>query len=291
LISLQPLLGTLGSATLNLVAADNNSTLCPPGAGSLAFSPTSDGLKFIYTNDAGFVGHGTCGLAAIPSANEFQCTYTAKNNTLGNGAGVGTVFFAPKLKDFVLSGFAAIYGKEVYPTMSCPYLGPVGVAGFVISAGGWNAPATVPAGCPTTPFENTKFRTTAKTILVSAPGLQAVTCSPVSTLTAGEGKISVSPRDLNFGKVGVGKMSSQTVTVTNTGAEDLNLLAFATVAPFSTDSSACDSPLTPGASCPVQVTFTPKKTGTVRGTLGILNGGTDKITSVRMVGIGMQPNN
>ncbi len=287
LISLQPLLGSLGSATLNLVADNTNSTLCPTGNGSLTFSPTSDGLQFVYTNGAGFVGHGTCGLAAIPSANQFQCAYTAKSTTLGTGSGVGTVFFAPKLKDFVISGFAAIYGTDVYASMTCPYLGPVGVAGFVISAGGWNAPATVPAGCPTTPFQNVNFRTTAKTIIVTAPGLQNVTCSPVATLAAGAGKISVSPKAINFGKVSVGDTSpAQTVTITNTGTGILNTIGFATNAPFDSDPSACDSPLGPGASCPVLVTFAPTKKGTARGTLGILSDGADKITNVKLVGVG-----
>jgi hypothetical protein len=286
-ISLQPLLGSLGSATLNLVADNKNSTLCPPGNGSLAFSPTSDGLQFIYTNGAGFVGHGTCGLAAVPAANQFQCTYTAKNTALGNGAGVGTVFFAPKLKDFALSGFAAIYGKDIYPSISCPYAGPVGVAFFLISAGGWNAPAPVAAGCPTTPFENVNLRTNAKTIIVTAPGLANVTCSPVSTVATGAGKISVSPKSINFGKVSVGVTSPpQTVTLTNTGTGDLNFLGFATADPFGSDPSACDSPLAPGDSCPVQITFAPTKKGAARSTLGILNGGSNKITNVKLVGVG-----
>jgi hypothetical protein len=288
LVSTPPFVGSLGSSTLNLQADSANSPLCPPGDGSLSFSSTTDGLQFIYTNAAGFVGHGSCGLAAVPKAASFQCTYSAKNATLGNGSGSGTVFFAPKLTEPSLARFAAIAGKDVYPSLSCPYVGPVGVVLFVVSAGGWNSPTTAPQGCPATPFENVSFRTTAKTIIVTAPGLANVSCEPSTSPGNAEAKIEVSPTLVNFGTLPIGVLSNpQTVTVKNVGTDTLNLLGFANAPPFGADPSACDSPLAPGASCPVVVNFVSSRKGKVTGSLSILSDGAGKtITNVKLIGTG-----
>ena len=272
---------------MNLQADNGNSVLCPPGDGGLSFTSTTDGLQFIYTNAAGFVGHGSCGLEAVPKAASFQCTYTARNTTSGNGSGSGSVFFAPKLNEPALARFAAIAGKDVYPGLTCPYLGPVGVAAFVISAGGWNAPTTAPQGCPTTPFENVNFRTTAKTIIVTAPGLANVSCVPSAALPNAAAKIEVTPSSINFGSQPIGVTTPpQTITVKNTGTEVLNLVAFATTEPFDQDPTACPDRLSPGASCPVLVTFKPTRKPKVDGSIEILSDGATKATVVKLSGSG-----
>jgi len=81
---------------------------------------------------------------------------------------------------------------------------------------------------------------------------------------AGEPKISVSPRSLNFGKVNLGSSSpARTITVRNTGISDLVITSVAltdNIGDAYTLSTSC-SILGQGETCAIEATFTPVAAG------------------------------
>ncbi|WP_187290230.1 choice-of-anchor D domain-containing protein [Terriglobus saanensis] len=83
--------------------------------------------------------------------------------------------------------------------------------------------------------------------------------------------LQVRPDSLTFASQPVGTTSSaQTVTVSNAGSAPLNLLAIVITGDFTKAGTCTAQPiLPPGASCTVEVFFTPTSTGTRTGTLTI----------------------
>jgi hypothetical protein len=84
----------------------------------------------------------------------------------------------------------------------------------------------------------------------------------------------VSPTTLDFGSRNVGtSSSSQQLTVTNAGGGPIKILSVAAGSDFSeTDNCASSSPLAPGGTCEINVTFTPGAAGPCTGRLTIANG-------------------
>jgi hypothetical protein len=81
---------------------------------------------------------------------------------------------------------------------------------------------------------------------------------------------SVSPTTLTFGNQAYGTTSSaQTVTLTNTGSTALTPTSIAVSGDFGETDNCGNATLNAGASCTVQVTFTPSQTGTRTGQLTI----------------------
>lgn len=80
--------------------------------------------------------------------------------------------------------------------------------------------------------------------------------------------ISIAPTHLDFGGVGVGGSSSQTVTLTNNGGLPLEGLAFAiNGSGYSISGNGCGTSLPSGANCKVQVAFSPAATESSSGNL------------------------
>jgi hypothetical protein len=97
---------------------------------------------------------------------------------------------------------------------------------------------------------------------------------------------TASPTSIDFGNVSVGtKSAPQPVTVTNTGADDLNISNVSTGANFS-QTNNCDV-LAPSQSCTIQVTFTPSKKQAYKGTLTITHDGYNGQTKVTLSGTGV----
>ena len=100
---------------------------------------------------------------------------------------------------------------------------------------------------------------------------------------------TLSPTSLNFGNVTVGQTSSpMQVTLQNTGADDLvisNISASGDFAQTNTCPGTSGS-LVPSASCPISVTFTPKKKGVLTGWLTITDNGYTTKQAVKLTGTG-----
>ena len=100
--------------------------------------------------------------------------------------------------------------------------------------------------------------TNASTPLIAANVTMSVTNSSSPVLTA-------SPASLSFGNQAVGSASAaQAVTVSNTGTATASLSSVSAGAPFA-QTNTCGSSLAAGASCTVNVTFTPTTGGAASG--------------------------
>jgi hypothetical protein len=98
--------------------------------------------------------------------------------------------------------------------------------------------------------------------------------------------LAVSPTSLTFAGTVVGVASAaQTVTVSNTGGAALANVGFqitgASAASFSTGTTTCGATLASGASCTVQVTFTPSAVGSATAVLAI----SSSTAGVKAVGV------
>lgn len=99
--------------------------------------------------------------------------------------------------------------------------------------------------------------------------------------------LDVSPYSLDFGDQPVGTASaSQDLTLTNRAHSHMRLFAFKLPPAFSETDDCASTPLTPGGSCTVHVTFTPGNKGLVRGALVIGNGFSAAPTQIALSGTG-----
>jgi sugar lactone lactonase YvrE len=98
-----------------------------------------------------------------------------------------------------------------------------------------------------------------------------------------------SPTSLNFGNVTVGQTSPpMQVTLQNTGSDDLAISSISVSGDFA-QTNTCpgsSSSLVPSASCPISVTFTPKKKGALIGFLTITDNGYKTKQAVKLTGTG-----
>jgi hypothetical protein len=106
----------------------------------------------------------------------------------------------------------------------------------------------------------------------------------VSPLAPG---LSASPSSLDFGSQQVGTSSApQTVTVTNTGSAPLTVSGVVASGDFHEADSCVGSPVAPGATCAVQVTFLPAASGTGGGVLTVYGNAPGGQATVTLTGNG-----
>ncbi len=97
-----------------------------------------------------------------------------------------------------------------------------------------------------------------------------------------------SPTSLSFGNVFVGQQSTaRTVTLSNNGSANFTFASISVSSPFGS-TTTCVSPLAPGASCTVSVTFGPTAAGAASGTVSVA-GGNVTPTPVAHSGTGVAP--
>jgi hypothetical protein len=108
--------------------------------------------------------------------------------------------------------------------------------------------------------------------------------------------VTLSPTSLDFGSLGVGFTSPlQTVTLTNNGDATLTLTGLAvqlsltdpTPSPDFVESDNCGASLAAGASCTIDVTFTPTAVGSRTADLVITSSAGDSPHAVALTGIGL----
>ena len=113
--------------------------------------------------------------------------------------------------------------------------------------------------------------------------------SPTTVQLTGTGTtgITVSTSSLTFAAQGISTTSpSQTITVSNFGAAALTISSVVASGDFGATND-CSVPLTTGASCHIQVTFTPSAAGNRTGTLTIANNGQSGNPIVSLTGTGV----
>ena len=114
---------------------------------------------------------------------------------------------------------------------------------------------------------------------------------PLSGAGVLAGTLTANPTSINFGSVGIGSASSKTVTLKNTGGENVTVTA-ATVsgAGFSDSGLSLPLTLTPNQSSTFSVSFAPQVTGSVTGSVALsVSGQTD--VDIALSGMGIAPAN
>ncbi|HJP74810.1 MAG TPA: discoidin domain-containing protein [Pseudonocardiaceae bacterium] len=102
--------------------------------------------------------------------------------------------------------------------------------------------------------------------------------------------LKASPSNLSFGNVGVGATSAaQAVTVTNPGSSAVSVSSVSAGAPFA-QTGNCGTSLAAGASCTVNVTFTPSAAGAANGTLSVASTAPGSPLTVALSGTGIGAN-
>ncbi len=115
--------------------------------------------------------------------------------------------------------------------------------------------------------------------------------SPHSVALSGMGvtsgsNASLSATTLSFGSQLVGTTSpAQSITLSNYGTTTLSIASIATTANFD-ETDSCGSSLAAGASCTVNVTFTPSAVGSVTGTLSVADNAPSSPQKVALSGTG-----
>jgi len=101
----------------------------------------------------------------------------------------------------------------------------------------------------------------------------------------------VTPQSHDFGAAVVGGAASpaQSVTVTNIGMAEMDVVVDDPGAPFDLDTTDCTTPLTPGASCTASYTFTAAAAGEATGTATITatSGPTTEGFDLALMGLGL----
>ncbi|RCG27078.1 choice-of-anchor D domain [Sphaerisporangium album] len=131
----------------------------------------------------------------------------------------------------------------------------------------------------------TGTRTGTLTVASSAPG------GPVTVDLTGAGTngvtLSASPASLSFAARDTGTTSpAQAVTVTNTGSAAATLSGVTVTGDYA-QTSTCGASLAAGASCTVNVTFTPTASGSRPGTLNVASNDVNSPLSVGLSGSGI----
>ena len=101
--------------------------------------------------------------------------------------------------------------------------------------------------------------------------------------------LSTSPSGLTFGNQNVGATSgAQSATVTNTGTSAASVSSIAASGDYA-QTNTCGSSIAAGASCTVNVTFTPTAAGTRTGAVTITGSATNSPTTIALTGTGVTP--
>jgi hypothetical protein len=118
----------------------------------------------------------------------------------------------------------------------------------------------------------------------------ATTPAKKPTKTAGTGMLSANLTTVSFGTVGVGKTTTQSVTVTNTGTSTVTIDQTAvTGVSFTTGAGAPAASIAPGQSKTIKLQFAPLSPGSAAGGFTMTSDAGNSPLSVELVGMGAQP--
>lgn len=129
--------------------------------------------------------------------------------------------------------------------------------------------------------------------IVAIAGLSSCTAytgakSPAKTTSTG--MLSANLTTVSFGTVGVGKTTTQSLTVTNTGTSTVTIdLTAVTGASFTTGAGAPAATIAPGQSKTIQIQFAPLSAGSASGGFTLTSNASNSPLTVELVGTGGQP--
>ncbi len=105
-------------------------------------------------------------------------------------------------------------------------------------------------------------------LVITSNDPQGPVAIPLSGTGVATGILEASPTNINFGNSQIGAVSPpQTVTFQNAGRAAINPGTMSASANFTVSANNCTTPIAPGGSCTVALTFTPPSAGPFTGTL------------------------
>jgi hypothetical protein len=135
-------------------------------------------------------------------------------------------------------------------------------------------------------FTPTQTGTRAGTLSIAS----SASTLPLTVALTGIGiqsKLQVAPSALAFGSLVVGASSNLTLTLTNSGTSPIVNLAFAHIGDYAVTLPCPSTTLAHGASCAVQVTFTPTALGARPGTLTLTSSDPSSPLAIPLTGTGI----
>ena len=137
-------------------------------------------------------------------------------------------------------------------------------------------------------FDPTQSGPRSDTMTISSSAPNSPTLVQVSGTGIDTGVLQTSVSALNFGSVNVGSTASQTVTINNVGNTSLQLYSISIFGPY-TETDNCPNLLFVGASCTVNITFSPVTAGYANAYLYLSTSGTYYISpsSIPLTGTGV----
>jgi len=159
----------------------------------------------------------------------------------------------------------------------------VGVASVLLGSAGGTLQPHIDYGLGTKPFA------VASGNFDTAGGLDFITTVLGSNAVAvfvNLPAIGLYPPSFNFETVGVGQQSTQTLTITNSGATALSISSITTTGDYSENAENCVTTLQQGASCTAMITFAPTQSGTRTGTASINDNAPASPQVLSLTGVG-----
>ncbi len=259
------------------------------GAISLALSGTDAG-QFRATGCAGstIMGGGSCTVSvsfAPTSGGEKSATFTVSSSPGGSAAatlaGTGPrpakLSITPASHDFGSVAEGAASAAQTFTVTNTGDLTSGSVTAYLAGTN-WTDFTITGNGCGSSLASGASCAIEVELTPSHAGALSATLTvgNPIATASlSGTGltpaNLTVNPSSNDFGTVIVGSSSTATFTLTNTGGQDSGTLSHSTsggnAADFAVTGGDCGTTLAGGASCTVQVTFTPSANGAESTTL------------------------
>jgi sugar lactone lactonase YvrE len=263
-----------GSTGLNSISVDSGGTVYT-GGGGVRFV---DGMAGVLTS-SGAIGpigsYYVFGVTPVPLPSPRPSAVSLTPSSLSISSNVGSTSAPQPVTVFNFGG------------------SPLTISAVSVSGSGFaqtsNCPGTLAAGSTCTvnvTFTPSAAGTVTGTLTITDNSGNLGTTQTVALVGTGTAPAaSVSPTSLNFGSQIVGTTSAaQTVVLTDSGTGPMNVTNISVTGPFS-QTNNCSS-LAAGASCNINVTFTPTALGSASGTLSITDTAGTQTVSLSGNGVG-----
>ena len=307
--------GSLGFGSAAVGSTTAAQTVTVSNAGQTTVTLSSPGISSGYT-----IGSTSCGasldggktctfnIAFKPTAAQsYPGQFTVPNSGASNpavtltGAGTtpGSLAFSPSSLAFgtVATGSSANVSTTVTNTGgTAVHLGSITATGdFAVTGGTCQAAAIIAANAScsaTVTFTPTTTGSRTGTLTLASDGSPANAQAVLAGTGAEPGNLTLAPLSLQFSSVVLNTSSApQMVRATNSGGVSVQLSAAAITpnAGYTIQNNTCVSSLASGASCTLQVVFTPTATGDSAATLSLPGQYSSSPASVALDGNGVTP--
>jgi dienelactone hydrolase len=262
-----------------------NGTFCSPGCGTIAPSATASGVATTYT------APGT------PPPSNLAVTVTATSVALSAASGSATVtVLAITISSAPGSALLPVNITQQFSATVHNDPESKGVAWTLTQGGtacspgcGTVTPSSTASGSPTT-YTAPATVPANSTVTMTAASVADTTKTANATVTITTGSVKLVPDHLDFGRELARHTSSpQAIALTDTGSTALNITGITITGTNPGDFSqtnTCSSGVATGASCSINVTFTPPTKGTFTANISIADSSTDSPQQPNLTGIG-----